>query len=190
MDDQGGYLAYLNEQNAQLNKWFEDPTDILQRFEMSLRGMKVEEVYDEQAKKMFYRAIPNDMDEPKMNEIGIREVIGFIDTNILNRNVTLSDVKKDEVYRDAQSVVFRFHEMVAYNYRRWELKFEYIPMLCTTVENTCWFAFNRPVDGKNKVFIKGMVQEIIHRNEDITQRKQEGFTLPFLTPKKRDDDLR
>lgn len=184
MADIGDLLENMNSQNAQLNKWFEDPSDLIQAFELSLRAKQIMIHRNPKTGKEEYLIEDIKGDKPKMNEIGIREVISFINTSLLNRNITLSEITKDETYRDVRSVVFRFHELVIQNYERWGLETNYINTLCLNVENICWFAFNRPVEGKNKRFIRGILQlqEIIHRNEEVGDgNKKKGIELPFFS---------
>ena len=172
------YFAYMNEQNALLNRWFEDPQDIMLEFELSLRGLRIGERINPETGKTEKFLI--EYSKPKMNEEGINEVMAFIKSNIMNRNLTLSDITNDEMYRDAPSIMERFHVLVWQNWKKWEIDPKYIGFLILSVENMLMYALARCREGKEKSFLKKTMQEIIHRNEDLTQKKEEGFRIPKL----------
>lgn len=172
------WYRYQNEY-TELNQWMEDPSDILQRFEYNLKGIKPVVFEQNGVRTVEYVRVG----ERLVNDVGILEILSYIDT-IFCRNTTLSNITEDEIYRDLQSNMKRFHKLLTPStLKKWEMHPRHIPRLCLEVENIIFYALKRAKDGKGREFMKSVVQEIRHITEDLSKKK-EGFTIPDLFRKK------
>lgn len=180
-------LAEGNRQNAQFNRFLVENSDILSDVEAALRNARLEWRLNDKKEPIGYW-VQLEGTKAKVNETGLREILHFVSMH-LNKNIWMSNIDREEVYKHVRSASLDFNDMVAANATRWELDTNFYDELIETITYNIWFSFNRPKDEGERVYQSKTYNEILTTTKNISDKK-EGIQLPSILGfgRKKDDN--
>jgi len=172
---QSSFMGGLNEvAKYSFNKWLNIDEDLFITLEMMLRGYNIIPKLNPNGEIVDF-IIDTKNAEPKMNEVGIRDVLQFVRMN-MNKNVRMSNVSEKEVYRDVSNVGLTFNSIIAENVEKWELKEEFWDELITIVIYAIWFSYNRPKnEGERKQIGRTYSETKVAQSVETKNEKPPGL---------------
>lgn len=160
-------------------QWLNIDDDILHKLETILRGYKMYPVYAQNGVFIGYRVDFETRERPKCNEEGVKDIINFLAMH-LNKNVRMSNVNRDEVYRDVREVALDVNCYVYENWRRWELDLDFYDALIDILVYNIWYSFNRAKDeGERKQAGRQFTETRVQQQVESRSDKKEGLFSKF-----------
>ncbi len=124
---QSAGTSLIESQESKLIEWIMNPDNIIRKLENTLRGIRVERVWDDDIND-FKEEVFQESD-PMLNDVGIRSVIRIVRAYLTNPAFSTTDFAEENI--NEMSLVFgeEFMEQILLSYTEWELRYENIGML-------------------------------------------------------------
>jgi len=162
-------------ENAAFNRWIENPTGELMRFQFFLEGRECWDTPE------GMKISAPDPDKVIMNKVGIAKVMSLLLT-LTDKNTTLSNITREEVYSGTKSIAKYIRFDLAVHGDEYDLDHSNFNMLCNEINNRIFFAFSRPMGQGERIFIKSTYSESVSKvvQEQQKHRQEGGLSLSSL----------
>lgn len=150
-----------------------DPTKLIERIEITLRGQVIERIRDHKTRQIIERT--REIGRPLMNDIGIQHTIGFLNM-LLGPQVVLGNLKEDEI----ELLVYEIHtglsDIYIHNLNDWGINEDHYQMILLSLISTIRAYLSRTLNGFESTNLQTKISSV----ESNTVKEQGGKFLGGL----------